>query len=207
MSRLSLTDTDRQIIRLGIPALGTLAVEPLYRLVDTAIIGRLGTHQLGGLAVAASVLALIVLGSNFLTYGTTQRVANRLGASQQSEAADVGVQAMWLAIIVGVIAVPILILGARPLSSMLGAEGEILDVAVLYLRISALGVPFVLIALAAQGVQRGAFDFRTPLIILIVSNIVNLVVELVFVFGFDLGVPARRGQLSSPRWELELHSS
>jgi putative MATE family efflux protein len=188
LSRLSLTDTDRQIIRLGIPALGTLAVEPLYRLVDTAIIGRLGTHQLGGLAVAASVLALIVLGSNFLTYGTTQRVANRLGASQQSEAADVGVQAMWLAIIVGVIAVPILILGARPLSSMLGAEGEILDVAVLYLRISALGVPFVLIALAAQGVQRGAFDFRTPLIILIVSNIVNLVVELVFVFGFDLGV-------------------
>ncbi|RLE22791.1 MAG: MATE family efflux transporter, partial [Actinobacteria bacterium] len=96
MSRFSLTDTDRRILRLGIPALGTLAVEPLYRLVDTAIIGHLGTEELGGLAVAASVLALVVIGSNFLTYGTTQRVANRLGAGRDSDAADVGVQAMWL---------------------------------------------------------------------------------------------------------------
>ena len=185
---MSLTDTDRQIIRLGIPALGTLAVEPLYRLVDTAVIGRLGTEQLGGLAVAASVLALIVIGSNFLTYGTTQRVAHRLGAGDESAAADVGVQAMWLALAVGALAVPLLIIGARPLSSMLGADGEILDVAVLYLRISALGVPFVLIALAAQGVQRGAANFRTPLAILVVANIVNLIVELVFVFGLGFGV-------------------
>ncbi|RLE22283.1 MAG: MATE family efflux transporter, partial [Actinobacteria bacterium] len=157
-------------------------------LVDTAIIGRLGTEELGGLAVAASVLALVVIGSNFLTYGTTQRVANRLGAGRDSDAADVGVQAMWLALIVGAIAVPLLTTAARPLSSILGAEGEILDVAVLYLRISALGVPFVLIALAAQGVQRGAADYRTPLVILVIANLVNLVVELVFVFGFHWGV-------------------
>jgi putative MATE family efflux protein len=188
LPRISRTDTDRQIIRLAIPALGTLAVEPLYRLVDTAVIGRLGTEQLGGLAVAASVLALVVIGSNFLTYGTTQRVAHRLGAGNDAEAADVGVQAMWLALAVGALAVPLLIVGARPLSSMLGADGEILAVAVLYLRISALGVPFVLIALAAQGVQRGASDFRTPLAILVVANIVNLIVELVFVFGLGLGV-------------------
>lgn len=186
--RPSLTDTDRQILRLGVPALGTLAVEPLYRLVDTAIIGRLGTEELGGLAVAASVLALVVIGSNFLTYGTTQRVAHRLGAGRDSDAADVGVQAMWLALIVGALAVPLLIVAARPLSSALGAQGEILDVAVLYLRISALGVPFVLIALAAQGVQRGAADYRTPLVILVIANLVNLVVELVFVFWFQWGV-------------------
>lgn len=185
---MSLTDTDRRIVRLAIPALGTLAVEPLYRLVDTAVIGRLGTEQLGGLAVAASVLALVVIGSNFLTYGTTQQVANHLGAGKDSAAADVGVQAMWLALVVGATAVPVLIIGARPLSSILGAEGEVLEVAVLYLRISAFGVPFVLIALAAQGVQRGASNFRTPLVILVVANIVNLIVELIFVFGLGLGV-------------------
>ena len=72
--------TDRTIIRLAVPALGSLAVEPLYVLVDTAIVGRLGTAQLGGLALAATVLSFVVAGCNFLTYGTTERVARRLGA-------------------------------------------------------------------------------------------------------------------------------
>ena len=94
--------TDRQILRLAIPALGTLAVEPLYVLVDTAIVGRLGTAQLGGLALAATVLSFVVAGCNFLTYGTTERVARRLGAGRPVEAADVSVQAIWLSVLVGV---------------------------------------------------------------------------------------------------------
>ena len=51
-----------------------------------------------------------------------------------------------------------------------------------------LGLPFVLLALGAQGVQRGASDYRTPLVILLAANVVNLVLELAFVFGLDLGV-------------------
>lgn len=183
-----LTSTDRRIIALAIPALGTLAAEPLYRLVDTAIVGRLGTDQLAGLAVAVTLLALVVAGSNFLAYGTTQRVANRLGAGQPAEAADIGVQALWIAGFVSIVAVPVLVFGARPLASAIGADGDVLDFAVEYLQIAALGVPFVLIALAAQGMQRGASDYRTPLVILVCSNVANLLIELVLVFGFDLGI-------------------
>ena len=183
-----LTSTDRRIVALAIPALGTLAAEPLYRLVDTAIVGRLGTDQLAGLAVAVTLLALVVAGSNFLAYGTTQRVANRLGAGQHAEAADVGVQALWIAGFVSIVAVPVLVFGARPLAAAIGADGDVLDFAVEYLQIAALGVPFVLIALAAQGMQRGASDYRTPLVILVCSNVANLLIELVLVFGFDLGI-------------------
>jgi putative MATE family efflux protein len=179
---------DRRIVALALPALGTLAVEPLYRLVDTAIVGRLGTEQLAGLAVAAAILALVVAGSNFLTYGTTERVASRLGARRDDAAADVGVQAMWLAALVAVVATPALVVGARPLAAALGADGDALEVAVEYLQISALGVPFVLVALAAQGVLRGASDYRTPLVILVAANVANLVIEVVLVFGFDLGI-------------------
>ncbi len=170
------------------PALGTLAAEPLYRLVDTAIVGRLGTDELAGLAVAVTMLALVVAGSNFLAYGTTQRVANRLGARRPDEAADVGVQAMWLAGLVSMVTVPVLVFGARPFAEAIGADGDVLEFAVEYLRIAALGVPFVLIALSAQGVQRGASDYRTPLVILVCSNVANLLIEVVLVFGFDLGI-------------------
>ena len=188
MRRISFGETDRRIVKLAIPALGTLAVEPLYRLVDTAIVGRLGTNQLAGLAVAVSVLALVVAGSNFLAYGTTEQVARLLGAGAPERAAGTGVQAMWLSIIVGIASVPVLVLASRPLAVLLGADGEVLVHAIDYLRISALGIPFVLIALAAQGVQRGAADYRTPLVILAASNLLNVVVELVLVYGFDLGV-------------------
>jgi putative MATE family efflux protein len=183
-----LTAADRRILGLALPALGALATEPLYRLVDTAIVGRLGTDQLAGLAIAVAILTLVVAGSNFLTYGTTERVAHRLGAGRVGDAADVGVQAMWLAGAVGTLAAPVLVLAARPLTSALGADGDVADFAVEYLRIAAIGVPFVLIALAAQGVQRGAADYRTPLVILVASNIANLVVELILVFVFDLGL-------------------
>jgi putative MATE family efflux protein len=179
---------DRRVIALALPALGTLAAEPLYRLVDTAVVGRLGTDQLGGLAIAVAILSLVIASSNFITYGTTERVARRLGAGDVGQAANVGIQALWLAALVGVTAVPLIQILARPLSAALGADDEVLDFAVEYLRISALSVPFVVVSLAAQGVQRGASDFRTPLVILVCSNIVNVVLELVLVFGFDMGI-------------------
>jgi putative MATE family efflux protein len=135
------------------------------------------------------VLALVVAGCNFLTYGTTERVARRIGAGAPAEAADVALQAVWLSLLVGVAAVPVVALAADPLARALGASGDVLDFATTYLRISAVGLPFVVFALAAQGVQRGLTDYRTPLVILLVANVANAVLEVVFVFGFDWGVP------------------
>jgi Na+-driven multidrug efflux pump len=58
---------DREILRLAAPALGALAAEPLYLLVDTAIVGHLGTPQLAALALASTVLANLVAMCIFLT--------------------------------------------------------------------------------------------------------------------------------------------
>ena len=179
---------DRRIISLAIPALGSLAVEPVYVMVDTAIVGRLGTDQLAGLAIAATVLAFVFVGSNFLTYGTTERVARSLGAGDSVAAADVGIQAVWLGTLYGVPTAVVLYFVARPLSALLGASGEVLDHADTYLSISAVGVPFFIVTLAAQGVLRGRSDYVTPLWILVGANFVNAVLEVVLVFGFDTGM-------------------
>ncbi len=179
---------DRRIISLALPALGSLAVEPVYVLVDTAIVGRLGTEQLAGLAVAATVLSFVFAGANFLTYGTTERVARRLGAGDPGDAANVGVQAMWLALLFGLPAAPVLALAARPLCAAFGADGATLDHATTYLSISAVGVPFFLVTLAAQGVLRGASQYVTPLKVLFVANVANLLLEILFVYVLDLGV-------------------
>jgi MATE family, multidrug efflux pump len=181
--------TDRRIIGLALPALGSLAAEPLYVLVDTAIVGRLGTPQLGGLALSATVMSLVAYACMFLAYGTTERVARRVGARQPVAAAETGVQAMWLG---GVICVPVALavgFGARPLAAALGGSGDVLEFATTYLRISAVGIPAVVFVLTAQGVQRGVSDYRRPMVILLASNALNAVLEVIFVFGLDLGVP------------------
>ncbi len=183
-----MTPVDRRILALALPALGALAVEPVYVLVDTAIVGRLGTEQLAGLAIAATVLSFIFAGANFLTYGTTERVARRLGAGQHAEAANVGVQAMWLSLMFGIPAAPLLYFAASWVTGVFGSSGAVHDHAETYLSISAIGVPFFLVTLAAQGVLRGASNYVTPLWVLLGANIANLVIELVLVFGLDMGV-------------------
>ena len=94
---------DRRIFALAIPALGALAAEPLYILVDTAIVGHLGTTELAALAIAATVLTTAFTVFNFLTYGTTAHVARLHGAGREKEAALVGSQALWLSLAIGLV--------------------------------------------------------------------------------------------------------
>jgi MATE family, multidrug efflux pump len=179
---------DREIFRLAVPALGALAAEPLYVLVDTAIVGHLGTTQLASLAIAATALSSAFTIFNFLTYGTTARVSRLHGAGREDEAAALGAQALWLGFAIGIVLALLTLLLARPVAQIMGGEGEILDGAVLYLRIAALGSPFFMLAAAGQGFLRGMSDLRTPLLILVAAHTVNVVLELVFVYGFDWGL-------------------
>jgi putative MATE family efflux protein len=184
-----LADTlDRDIARLALPALGTLAVEPLYVLVDTAIVGHLGTAQLGGLALAATALIILSAASTFIAYSTTQRFAHRRGAGRHDEAAAVGVQALWLSALLGVPLAGGVALLAHPICAALGGHGDVLRYGALYLRIAALGLPFVFVALAGHGVLRAVARLGRPLVIAAVANIVNLVLEILAVYVFHWGI-------------------
>ena len=181
-------ELDRRIFGLALAALGALAVEPVYGLVDTAIVGRLGRSELGGLAVALTALNLGVYGAGFLAMVTGQRVAFRTGADDRAGAARAAVAAYWLAIGIGLVLAAVALFAARPVAAALGAEGLVLERATTYLRYAAAGLPFQLCVLAGNGHRRGLADVRTSLRILVVANVVNVVLELVLVYGLDLGV-------------------
>jgi putative MATE family efflux protein len=179
---------DREILRLAVPALGALAAEPLYVLVDTAIVGHLGTLQLAALAIAATALTSAFTVFNFLTYGTTARVSRLHGAGREEQAARLGAQALWLGVGIGLALLVLTAALARPVATLMGGKGEILDQATLYLRIAGLGAPFFMLASAGQGFLRGISDLRTPLYILVAAHTVNVVLELLFVYGFGWGL-------------------
>src|SRR4051812_36694229 len=166
---------DREVFALALPALGALAAEPLYVLVDTAIVGHLGTTQLAALAIAATVMSTAFTIFNFLTYGTTAQVARLHGAGRDGEAAALGSQALWLAVGIGLVLLVVIAALAAPAVTLMGGEGEVADGATLYLRIAALGAPFFMLATAGQGFLRGMGDLRTPLVILVIAHTVNAV--------------------------------
>lgn len=179
---------DREIFGLALPALGALAAEPTYILVDTAIVGHLGTPQLAALAIAGTLLSTGITLFNFLTYGTTARVARLHGAGETVAAGRLGAQALWLALGLGGALFLLMVLLAGPAVALMGGAGETGDMAVSYLRISALGLPFAMIALAGQGFLRGVGNLRSPLVILVAANALNVVLELLFVYGFGWGL-------------------
>ena len=179
---------DREIFRLAVPALGALASEPLYVLADTAIIGHLGTPQLAALAMAGAVLTTAFTLFNFLTYGTTAQVARLHGAGREAEAGTLGIQAFWLGLGVGLLLLALLAALAPSLIALMGGQGQVGAEATTYLRIAALGAPFFMLAAAAQGYLRGISDLRTPLVILVCAHGANVVLDLVFVYGFGWGL-------------------
>jgi putative MATE family efflux protein len=181
---------DREIIRLAVPAFGALIAEPLYVLSDTAVVGHLGTPQLGGLAVASSVLLTGYAVFIFLAYGTTGTVARLIGAGNEREAAHQAVQGMWLALCIAGVLVPAGLLSGGWLVRALGASGEVATNAEVYLRISMFGVPALLVTLAGTGYLRGRQDTFTPLAVALGSNIVNLALELTLINGFGFGIGA-----------------
>ncbi len=179
---------DREILRLAVPAFGALIAEPLYVLVDTAIVGRLGTEPLAGLAVAGTVLVSVFGVFNFLAYGTTAAVARRYGAGDGRAAAEHGVAGLWLAAGLGLVLTVLGSLLAPAIVRAMGASEDVTPYALTYLRIGILGAPFMLVALAATGYLRGLQDTRTPLAIAIGANVLNLGLEVLLVYGFDLGI-------------------
>ena len=179
---------DGEIFRLAIPALGALAAEPLYILVDTAIVGHLGRSQLAALGIAAVVLGGLFAIFNFLQYGTTAQVARASGAGESRVANRLGAQSLWLSLAVG-LAIAVLVSAlAGPIAAAMGAEGATEDYAVTYLRIAAFGLPFAFLALGGQGYLRGIADLRTPLLIVVAGNVANAILEVVFVYGLDWGI-------------------
>lgn len=185
-----LTATDREMFTLAIPALGALIAEPLYVLTDTAIVGNIGTAELGGLGLAAQVIGTVLSISLFLAYGTTAAVSRLLGAGRDRDAANQAVQGLWIAAVAGVVFAAVCFVFAPQLLRILQASEDVEKFGVRYLRVSVFGFPPMLLILAGVGYLRGLKDTRRPLYVALGTALGNLVLELFLVFRLGFGVGA-----------------
>ncbi|MET8247393.1 MATE family efflux transporter [Streptomyces sp. NPDC005202] len=179
---------DREIVALAVPAFGALVAEPLFVMADSAIVGHLGTAQLAGLGVASALLTTAVSVFVFLAYATTAGVARRVGAGDLQAAIRQGMDGIWLALLLGAAVIAVVLPTAPALVDLFGASHTAAPYATTYLRISALGIPAMLVVLAATGVLRGLQDTRTPLHVALAGFVGNAALNAGLVYGAGLGI-------------------
>ena len=153
----------RKILALAWPALIVLAATPLYLLLDTAVVGRLGATSLAGLATGAVVLSTVTTQLTFLSYGTTARAARYYGAGRTTDAVYEGIQASWIALGVGAVLAVGLFFFSPAISLALSGDAEVAAEATSWLKVTSLSVIPALFIMAGNGWLRGLSNTRLPL--------------------------------------------
>lgn len=179
---------DRDILRLALPSLGALVAEPLFVMVDSGFVARISTTSLAGLGLASTVLTTVVGLSVFLAYSTTAAVSRAIGAGRRREAISRGVDACWLALLIGTACTALLLVAGPVVLSLFGPSAPVLAEASTYLRVSALGLPAMLAVQAATGLVRGLQDARLPLLVSVGGALLNIPLNAVLIYGLDLGI-------------------
>jgi putative MATE family efflux protein len=179
---------DRRVVALAIPAVGALIADPLLGVVDTAVAGQVSVTALGALGLGTALLTAGTWIFNFLVVGTTTSVARAMGAGDAEAAGRRVAHAAWIAAGLGLVVGAALLVGADLFVRTTGAVDALVDPAVTYMRIRAVGLPFILLGMVGHGALRGVGDTRTPLVIVLVANAVNAALDVVLVVVFDAGL-------------------
>ncbi len=178
-----------KILMFALPLAASSILQQLFNSVDTAVVGRFASSQ--ALAAVGSNSSLISLLINLfigISLGSNVVIAHYIGqkAEQNIEAA------IHTAIVVAIASgFFVMILGqfiARPVLLLMGTPEDVIDLAVLYLRIYLLGMPFIMLYDFGSSILRSTGDSKRPLYSLIVAGVINTALNLVLVIGFRLSV-------------------
>ncbi|MCR2827811.1 MATE family efflux transporter [Microbacterium sp. zg.Y909] len=193
---------NRDILRLAVPALGALIAEPMFLIVDAALVGHLGVVPLAGLGIAGAVLQTIVGLMVFLAYATTPAVARRFGAGEMASAVRAGIDGLWLALGLGAVLALVGSLATPTIVGLFGASAEVAEQAEIYLGISMWGLPAMLIVFAATGLLRGMQNTVTPLWIAGLGFVANALLNWLFIYGFGWGIAGSAAGTVVAQWGM-----
>lgn len=179
---------DGAIAALAVPALGTLAIDPIVSIVDTAWVGRLGTEALAALAIASAVFAAVFAVFNFVHVAITPLIAGDVGRGATERAGAMAKGAIAVSVVLGAVVALVANGIAEPIVSVFGASGSVAELAIPYLQVRFLSLPALLLVMVGHGIYRGHQDTRTPLYVAVGMNLANLVLDPLLIFVLGMGV-------------------
>lgn len=179
----------KKILLFALPMAASSLLQELFNSVDVAVVGHfVGSNALAAVGSNAPVIGLLINLFVGISMGACAIVSNHIGQKDEKSIHNAINTVALVAVLSGFF---LLILGvsvARPILSWMGTPPDVLDDAVMYLRIYFLGMPFIMVFNFGAAILRSMGDTRRPLYILVMAGIVNTLLNLLFVIGFGMGV-------------------
>lgn len=177
----------KKLLWFMVPILGALILQAAYGAVDLLVVGRFGsTSGLSAVSTGSQVLNLVTFVVTQLAMGITVLIARYLGEKKPDKIAPLlgGAAIVFAMISVGLCV--LLVCFARPISVLMQAPEESLDLTVSYVRICGCGIFFIVAYNLLSAIFRGLGDSKSPLLFVLVACVVNIVGDLVLVAGLHM---------------------
>lgn len=187
-------DADQQqlrqaVLQLSWPAVIEFSLVTLIGVANMIMVGRCGATSVAAIGICNQPLFLAQAIFQALTVGSTAIVARHIGAGEFGQASDAARQSVVLTLLLSVFATAPFLLWGRQIVLWMGAKPEVVPLATDYIRIVGAGNVFTVMGIVISAILRGAGDTRTPMSVNSISNVINVAVGLVLIFGY-LGFPA-----------------
>jgi putative MATE family efflux protein len=176
------------VFRLALPAMGEQLLSMMVGIVDTYLVGHLGAESLAAVGLANQWVFVATMLFGAIATGATALIARLVGAREKAQANEVLRQSMLLGVLIGIVATTLGVTLAAPAVRLLGAEEEVVALGTSYLRVVASIFFFSTLMFIGNASLRGAGDTRTPLFVMLVVNVVNIVVSWTAING-AFGLP------------------
>ena len=177
------------ILKFFFPLLGGILFQQFYNLADTAIVGKfLGTDDLAAVGATGSVNVLIVGFCMGICNGFTIPVAQKFGAKDERGMKRFVANGVWLSIIFAIIVTVTVCILCRKILVWMDTPVEILDGAYQYIFVIFLGIPVIYLYNFLAGLMRAVGDSKTPLVFLIISSVLNIILDIVAIVPLQMGV-------------------
>jgi MATE family multidrug resistance protein len=178
----------KQVIELALPATAEQLLSMMVSIVDTVLVGHLGTTQLAAVSLTTQWVFMATTFFTAVSTGATALVARSVGATDWGTANGTVRQSMLVGLGIGLIATVLALLFAEPAVMLMGADPETLAQGTIYLRIAASVFALQAVMFVGNACLRGAGDTRTAMMVMAVVNVVNIVVAWTAING-PMGLP------------------
>lgn len=190
---MSTAITLKQINKLAIPALISGVSEPILSLTDAAIVGNIGvnsTESLAAVGIVTTFLSMLIWVLGQTRSAISSLVSQYLGADNLDAIKSLPAQAIFIITSLSILIILTTYPFATSIFKLYNASHLILDYSVDYYKIRVFGFPFTLFTIAVFGTFRGLQNTYYPMLIAIVGTIVNIVLDIVLVYGINGLIPA-----------------
>lgn len=186
--KLTETPVQKLIPKLAVPTIISMLVTAIYNAADTFFVGRISTEATAAVGLAFSAMAIIQAFGFFCGQGSGSFLSRKLGAGEQKEAEEMSATGLVLAFILGTLFALAVIFAAEPLARFLGASDSTMEHTVVYLKIIAIGAPFMMSQFVLNNQLRFQGSAVYAMVGLMCGAVLNIGLDPLLIFGFDMGV-------------------